>query len=928
MPTASAEDLAHKLTEGRWTNSYELSGYLFLNDSFGAEGNKQYAVVKKPQEPGGPYVQVESVTFGSCKYDKGLELVKRAIAGEFDRSEFAHAIEQPKLEPPFESLQRYVAYLKDPFSLKHPVEALANEGSGDELTPLPEPDRIAQVTKATFDYYLDVLPPRWMKGSSFCFAEGIEPYRLFWKSGGRSFVRQLSWDETRHFLDAAQAVARRPTLGPGRVKEEQDKDRGLATEQTSVAGADAIHGADGKPEDREPADFVVEDLGSVWRFTPQTAKARAFAETELPLEPWQQGADGGFSADHRPARKLAEQLHHEGWEVAQAHAEAIRSEASQPRKDGHTARDGEEQAEARDRRGEQAHHSADARTGGKAELTAGNAVEVARGEIGVPQDRSGSDVGMRKLLAEFVEELKTGIAEGCQVVAKRDGSEEYIKYEAMDDRTKVLFLNACVDFTAYVNRGMEPAVGNRLMDNVLAGKASDQWLEGVLLGEGNEVEDRLNQTEPGQQIRTARPRNHGENMGWYYTKGATKTDIIALLTQEQPRQAASRWSNAEQRSVPCGYDFSRKTLHQCVRSSVLWTVEETIRYKEPVERDLFIGCYLLKGGRGEAGYKPMDESMGPRYCSCPLAYLDMVPEANREWREKVRAYHAERTPRRSPRQQAPEARREEPAPETAPHEAKTPTATIRATDAQGKPTLHTESTDSMSELKQIQTTRKPNDKPKPLISESIGPVRMAIWDNGPDREPTYTLQRVYRTPEGFKIGQSFYLRDLESCHKALQAVAKAVGQQLDPLAPLPAESKGQLLCTLDSGRFMAAIGMRWNPVSETYTYVTKVRCDRKPFLAPLHRHELAGIERILNDRGFQWLQEALHKGELRAATPRDLQDFTKAIHTSGQLVSQCIERGHKAVLQDPQVARELGLERSSQRGAQADTKEPEQEIEP
>jgi len=41
------------------------------------------------------------------------------------------------------------------------------------------------------------LPPRIMTGSCFCFAEGLEPFRLFWKSDGRYFVRQLDWTQTR-----------------------------------------------------------------------------------------------------------------------------------------------------------------------------------------------------------------------------------------------------------------------------------------------------------------------------------------------------------------------------------------------------------------------------------------------------------------------------------------------------------------------------------------------------------------------------------------------------------------------------------------------------------------------------------------------------------------------------------------------------------
>jgi hypothetical protein len=91
------------------------------------------------------------------------------------------------------------------------------------------------------------------------------------------------------------------------------------------------------------------------------------------------------------------------------------------------------------------------------------------------------------LLHDFVEEVRTAIAEGCQVVPRPDGTEERIRYEAMDEPSKILFLHACIDFTDYVNRGMEPALGDQILENVLAGKPSDRWLEGALGAEGEEL---------------------------------------------------------------------------------------------------------------------------------------------------------------------------------------------------------------------------------------------------------------------------------------------------------------------------------------------------------------------------------------------------------------------------------------------------------
>lgn len=63
--------------------------------------------------------------------------------------------------------------------------------------------RIAGVDEETYWHFLEVLPPRWMGGGCFCFAEGVEPLWLFWQQGKRYFCRRLSWNETREFCDLA-----------------------------------------------------------------------------------------------------------------------------------------------------------------------------------------------------------------------------------------------------------------------------------------------------------------------------------------------------------------------------------------------------------------------------------------------------------------------------------------------------------------------------------------------------------------------------------------------------------------------------------------------------------------------------------------------------------------------------------------------------
>ena len=89
----SPEELAHKLTEHTWCccNGFELGGYWFLNDATSADGAQEYAVVKKIGSGGNP-CQVESITFGWCRYARALELIKNVLQGKYDDSEWVQPI--------------------------------------------------------------------------------------------------------------------------------------------------------------------------------------------------------------------------------------------------------------------------------------------------------------------------------------------------------------------------------------------------------------------------------------------------------------------------------------------------------------------------------------------------------------------------------------------------------------------------------------------------------------------------------------------------------------------------------------------------------------------------------------------------------------------------------------------------------------------
>jgi hypothetical protein len=115
-------------------------------------------------------------------------------------------------------------------------------------------------------------------------------------------------------------------------------------------------------------------------------------------------------------------------------------------------------------------------------------------------------------------------------------------------------------------------------------------------------------------------------MGWSFMSDMrTKSEIIAYLTGPN-------------------LGTTMKTVAKCLKGNTLWTVHEYLEAtaNHPVGKR-WIGCYLLGADKGWWGYKDMDESMGPTEVSCPLSYLDMVPDPGgyaTAWRERVKAHHA------------------------------------------------------------------------------------------------------------------------------------------------------------------------------------------------------------------------------------------------------------------------------------------------
>jgi hypothetical protein len=118
-------------------------------------------------------------------------------------------------------------------------------------------------------------------------------------------------------------------------------------------------------------------------------------------------------------------------------------------------------------------------------------------------------------------------------------------------------------------------------------------------------------------------------MGWYFTEGTSKQDIIKELIADGRNSSGSEW----------------RTIRHALKGNTLWSVIEATPPADlelPIQR--YIACFLLASRHGGWGYKDMDESMGPNEVSCPLTFLHLVPDPGgyaTAWRKRVREYHRE-----------------------------------------------------------------------------------------------------------------------------------------------------------------------------------------------------------------------------------------------------------------------------------------------
>jgi hypothetical protein len=95
-PVATAEELAAMLSQRTWTlcsGFYVQTNrhYLFLNDATHEDGAAEFGIIAGGME--GPHLQIESITFSWCTPEAAVENVRKTLAGEYDVSSFARAID-------------------------------------------------------------------------------------------------------------------------------------------------------------------------------------------------------------------------------------------------------------------------------------------------------------------------------------------------------------------------------------------------------------------------------------------------------------------------------------------------------------------------------------------------------------------------------------------------------------------------------------------------------------------------------------------------------------------------------------------------------------------------------------------------------------------------------------------------------------------
>jgi Protein of unknown function (DUF1419) len=102
------------------------------------------------------------------------------------------------------TLGELIARLKRGNMLPRPVD----EDWKSMIGRITAEGNVCEIDGETYEYFLEVLPPRWMGTGGFAFGEGSDQLRLLWtmhtQFGRQYFCRQLTEDETTLFCRLAR----------------------------------------------------------------------------------------------------------------------------------------------------------------------------------------------------------------------------------------------------------------------------------------------------------------------------------------------------------------------------------------------------------------------------------------------------------------------------------------------------------------------------------------------------------------------------------------------------------------------------------------------------------------------------------------------------------------------------------------------------
>ena len=119
-------------------------------------------------------------------------------------------------------------------------------------------------------------------------------------------------------------------------------------------------------------------------------------------------------------------------------------------------------------------------------------------------------------------------------------------------------------------------------------------------------------------------------MGWDFTYGATKNELIDSIT-------GGRGVIASAVVIETDYPGCMGRKRSC--DDIVWTVQEHNGEK-------FIMCHILDEESG-MGYGSCEiaEIEGPSSISCPVHLLDLAPVEHKQWRAAVKRLHKKNTKR-------------------------------------------------------------------------------------------------------------------------------------------------------------------------------------------------------------------------------------------------------------------------------------------